>query len=260
MSAAPRRLLRTGPVSTCWEVGQGPERCYEKDYRVLWPWVLLRGLVRFNLPPLGAHAEARNIARLARAGVAVPRVLALERRWRPDPLRLGLWSESRLRLAPMPGRSLEHLLPAWRAARAWRRRRALARALGALVARMHAAGVFHRDLYVCHVYHDEASGALGLIDLARAGRRLLWRRRWRIKDLAALWYSREHDLYTRADAVAFLRAYLDLPPRGPGARLPAHARALVRAVRRKAARMGRRARRRGDTPRRAPTMARRDGR
>jgi hypothetical protein len=62
-----------------------------------------------------------------------------------------------------------------------------------LTAKMHAAGVHHRDLYLCHfmVRADGDSFQMRVIDTARVAR--MWnpltRSRWIVKDLAQFWYS-----------------------------------------------------------------------
>jgi heptose I phosphotransferase len=65
--------------------------------------------------------------------------------------------------------------------------------LAGLVARFHEAGFFHRDLYLCHLFvaAGEASALQPtLIDLERVGHGRWWlRRRWFVKDLAALLHS-----------------------------------------------------------------------
>jgi hypothetical protein len=63
-----------------------------------------------------------------------------------------------------------------------------------LAARLHNAGVHHRDLYLCHFLARGAENGpveLRLIDAARvrALPRVFMRRRWVIKDLAQFWYS-----------------------------------------------------------------------
>jgi hypothetical protein len=60
--------------------------------------------------------------------------------------------------------------------------------------RLHAAGLHHRDLYLCHfmVKLDDGDGVdVRLIDTARVARLTnpLTRRRWIVKDLAQFWYS-----------------------------------------------------------------------
>jgi heptose I phosphotransferase len=65
-----------------------------------------------------------------------------------------------------------------------------------LAARLHAQGLHHRDLYLCHFFvaaTDDASSApqLRLIDAARVRPlpTLFTRTRWIVKDLAQFWYS-----------------------------------------------------------------------
>jgi hypothetical protein len=62
-----------------------------------------------------------------------------------------------------------------------------------LAACLHAAGLHHRDLYLCHFFVDEqdAAAQVRLIDAARVRRLPIWplRQRWIVKDLAQFWYS-----------------------------------------------------------------------
>jgi hypothetical protein len=63
----------------------------------------------------------------------------------------------------------------------------------ALAARLHNAGLHHRDLYLCHFFAKIQGDTvdLKLIDAARVKRLPGWplRHRWIIKDLAQFWYS-----------------------------------------------------------------------
>jgi tRNA A-37 threonylcarbamoyl transferase component Bud32 len=67
----------------------------------------------------------------------------------------------------------------------------LTRRLVELVARLHAAGLVHRDLYASHVFAADAAGGLelSLIDLARVFAPRRRRFRWFVKDLASLKFS-----------------------------------------------------------------------
>lgn len=65
-----------------------------------------------------------------------------------------------------------------------------------LAAKLHAGGLHHRDLYLCHFFAKLDGGGAGavdvkLIDAARVARmnNFLTRWRWVIKDLAQFWYS-----------------------------------------------------------------------
>ena len=128
--------------------------------------------------------------------------------------------------------------------------------LARLVARLHEAGWCHRDLYLEHVLvrrAPEPAGPLSgppagplagppagwglvLIDLgrARAGRAL--RRRWFVKDLAALLHSTPAAV-SRAARLRFLARYLDLRGLSGGAGGRAALRAWAEAVERKRARL-----------------------
>lgn len=62
-----------------------------------------------------------------------------------------------------------------------------------LAARLHRAGLHHRDLYLCHFFVkiDGEEVDLKLIDVGRVRRLPRWpfRNRWIVKDLSQLWYS-----------------------------------------------------------------------
>ena len=98
-------------------------------------------------------------------------------------------------------------------------------ALAGLVARLHAGGWYHRDLYLQHVVlaQDQDSGErLVLLDVGRARREASPRRRWLVKDLAALLHSTPDGVGPRA-RLRFLCLY-------------ARARGLARRERRRLAR------------------------
>jgi tRNA A-37 threonylcarbamoyl transferase component Bud32 len=111
---------------------------------------------------------------------------------------------------------------------AWSDRREIIRQLALLTLRLHDHGLFHRDFYLCHLFLTRnADGAIVLhvIDLARMIEQPRFRRRWQIKDLAALDYSAPRPLVTRADRLRFLYHYL------PSARhLKPEARRVIRDV------------------------------
>ena len=78
--------------------------------------------------------------------------------------------------------------------------------------RMHGAGINHRDFYLCHFHLDESSLAerplrCYLIDLHRAQVRECTPRRWRVKDLAGLYFSAMDSGLTRRDLLRFMHHY-----------------------------------------------------
>lgn len=89
-------------------------------------------------------------------------------------------------------------------------KRALIKALAVLVRRMHLLGLNHRDLYLCHILVKKDSynnWGIYFADLHRVDQRKKVGLRWRIKDLAALNYSSDKNLITRADRLRFITHY-----------------------------------------------------
>jgi hypothetical protein len=90
-----------------------------------------------------------------------------------------------------------------------RERRVLLAKLAALVARFHARGWHHRDLYVHHVALRDDDDEFVLLDLGRARRvRSRPRRRWLVKDLAAVLHSCPPSV-TRRERLELLARWLD---------------------------------------------------
>jgi tRNA A-37 threonylcarbamoyl transferase component Bud32 len=85
-------------------------------------------------------------------------------------------------------------------------RRRFAAKLGRLLARFHAAGFAHRDLYAKHVLLGPG-GEVTLLDWQRAVRRTRVSRRERARDLAALHATLPEHLAGRRERLVLLRAY-----------------------------------------------------
>lgn len=77
-----------------------------------------------------------------------------------------------------------------------------------VAARLHRAGLHHRDLYLCHFLSRE--GEIRLIDAARV-RKMPWltRRRWIVKDLAQFRYSGLEAGVGEEDLDAWLRLWAE---------------------------------------------------
>jgi len=177
---------------------------------------ILKNLFSLRLPVLGAGNEWRAIQRLESLGVATMRAVAFgERGHNPATRHSFIVTEE---LAPTI--SLEDLC------RDWPRhppepsfKRALIERVATMARRMHEGGVNHRDFYICHflLHTDPAPTpenlALSLIDLHRAQVRAETPRRWRDKDLAALYFSALDIGLTRRDLLRFLRVYFPRPLR-----------------------------------------------
>lgn len=169
---------------------------------------IFKNLVSLRWPVLGAGDEFRAARALSAAGVRVPEPVAYAERGNNPASRESFL----LSVAVEPNISLEDLATQWRQApprlaHRWR----LLMAVADMVARMHKAGVNHRDLYICHFLlrpdSFPAEPQLTLIDLHRAQVRASVPRRWLIKDLGALWFSAADAQPTRRDAYRFIRRY-----------------------------------------------------
>ena len=79
-----------------------------------------------------------------------------------------------------------------------------------LAAKLHHAGLHHRDMYLCHFFaRPQEAGDLRLIDAARVKRLPGWpmRQRWIVKDLAQFWYSTLKLPINDAQREAWLQRY-----------------------------------------------------
>ncbi len=93
------------------------------------------------------------------------------------------------------------------------RRKLILEGIGKVAGRLHRAGWVHRDLYLCHffpVFEQDGGLRVYLIDLQRMFRPPRTRfPRWRLKDLAALYYSCV-EFHLRQDEMRYIwNAYFD---------------------------------------------------
>ena len=197
---------------------------------------IVKNLMQFKIPVLGAANERRAIAALTAAGVPTMSVAAYGRRRSWDPAR----EESFLITEEIADAvNLEDFSKPWAAeSPAFSLRLAAIRALADSASAMHRAGINHRDCYLCHYLlpaatpRDAKSLTLRVIDLHRAQIRRRVPRRYHIKDLAGLMFSAFDSGLTRRDALRFLRRYCGRPLRREFAENGSFWRAVDRAARR----------------------------
>lgn len=163
--------------------------------------------------------EAENLRELGELGLPVPRALG----WCEE--RGGWGGRSAMWMQRVEHTSTLRQLAERDPAAALERRSELAR----LVARLHVAGWYHRDLYLEHWI--VAAGRLVLLDVGRARRETTPRERWLVKDIAALLHSCPAGIRAFA-RLRFLALYLEA--RGVQDRSLRHAfaRAVVAKARR----------------------------
>ncbi len=204
---AARRTLRTEVA------GRG---YFVKIHRGIGWAEILKNLLTLRLPILGASNEWQAIRRLKQLGVDTMHGVAFGQRGANPATRHSFIITEAL----APTISLEDYC------RDWPSRpppvllkRALLRRVAEMARRMHAAGINHRDFYICHflLHLDPAPTAanlkLSLIDLHRAQIREKTPDRWRNKDLTCLYFSALDIGLTRRDFLRFLRLYFNRPLR-----------------------------------------------
>lgn len=217
--------VRTGPDGArhTSRFERGGRRFYLKVHTGVGWREILRCWLQGKCAIVDARPEALALTRLAELGLAAPRLAAWGVRGR-DPAR---------RVSFLVTESLEESEDLAEALARTphppvRFRQALAREVGRIAGRLHAARLAHQDLYLTHFRlrrHADGSFALFLLDLHRAYVASSGRRRWQRKDLAALRYSTLALPVTRADCARFFAAYR--------AELASTGRAAERALRRR---------------------------
>ncbi|HRL91987.1 MAG TPA: lipopolysaccharide core heptose(I) kinase RfaP [Pseudomonas sp.] len=177
---------------------------------------IVKNLLTAKLPVLGAEQELRAIERLTSAGVATMTAVAFGARGRNPAAQHSFIVTEEL----APTTDLEQLSLSWlQQPPEPRLKRALIAEVAKMVGGMHRAGVNHRDCYICHflLHTDKPVAAddfrLSVIDLHRAQVRTTTPRRWRDKDLAALYFSALDIGLTHRDKLRFLKGYFQLPLR-----------------------------------------------
>ncbi len=182
---------------------------YLKRHRGVGLTEILKNWLVGKRPILGARNEYEACRHLQAHGLTAPRVAAFAEDDAPAPVRgsfvltdeLADYEDLKvktLRWLDAPPTLLE-------------KRRLLMR-VADFARRFHAAGLVHRDFYLCHLLeHPNHELELGVLDLHRA---LIFDEipsHWRLKDLAALLYSSLDLPVSRRAWLRFVRVYTGRP-------------------------------------------------
>lgn len=164
-------------------------------------------LLHEDAPRSPGRREFENLAALREDAIAVPRPLAWveEQRAANHPALGGRRRRSAVVMERVTHRRT--LRDALEEAEGGAERAELLAALGLATSRLHGAGWYHRDLYLQHFVLADDAGELVLLDVGRARRESAPRRRWFVKDLAALLHSAPTTV-TRAERMRFLDTWL----------------------------------------------------
>jgi tRNA A-37 threonylcarbamoyl transferase component Bud32 len=195
-------------------------------------WLTVRGCKSF------ARLEVAAAMELAAEGIAVPKLVSYGEQW-------GALFEKRSFLVTekIPNAdAIERRLPDYfdepPTRENLRLRRGFIARLAKFIKRFHQTHYRHRDLYFSHIFCDD-EGRFFLIDLARAFKPAVLAQRFRVKDLAQVYYSAPGRYFSKTDRLRFYVAYAGWR------KLTAEDKAVIRRVTRKAERMARHAKRHG---------------
>ena len=151
-------------------------------------------------------ADFKSAAQLSQAGINTPKTIAYGQQ-------RGIFFEKRsfIMTEQIPdAESLERKLPecfsAPATAEKLRLKRDFIARLAAFVKKFHQTSFRHRDLYLSHIFHSHTA-RFYLIDLARAFKPILLPERFRIKDIAQLYYSAPGSAFSKTDRLRVYYAY-----------------------------------------------------
>ena len=169
---------------------------------------IAKELASLRKPTLSALAEKRAIEAVTRLGIPTMTVAGYgERGSNPATLQSFIATEE---IADAP--TLEELTAEWpRTPPSFGRKQQLLRTVADIARRLHEHGVNHRDFYLNHFRLQ--GERLFLMDLHRAQLRASIPRRWRVKDIGALYFSAADIGLTRRDLFRFMRLYSAKPLR-----------------------------------------------
>lgn len=154
-----------------------------------------------------AISEIEPAARLSQAGINTPKTIGYGQKW-------GLFFEEQsfsITEKIADAESLEKKLPDCFLGQPTKenlqRREDFIAKLAGFIKKFHDTGFRHRDLYLCHIFVNK-NQEFFLIDLARAFKPRFLADRYRVKDLAQLYYSSPGKYFTRTDRLLFYFNYL----------------------------------------------------
>ncbi len=173
---------------------------------------VVKNLISFRLPVLGADREWNAIHRLQKAGVDTMNGRAYGEKG-ANPLRRHSFIITE---DLTPTISLEDYCAAWLIQPPiFKTKQKIIGRIASMVKTMHAVGINHRDCYICHFllhlpFNEQSEDfKISVIDLHRAQLREQVPVRWRNKDLTGLYFSSLNIGLTSRDILRFLKLYFD---------------------------------------------------
>jgi heptose I phosphotransferase len=190
-------------------------------------WLAAKG----RISCAGLDVKAAN--ELTAAGINTPKTLFYGEQWGAFFEKRSFIITEEIRNAESLERKLPNFFSGSVAVEQLKLRRDFIARLADFIKSFHDTNYRHRDLYFSHIFYGN-DGVFYLIDLARAFRPILFGRRFRVKDIAQLYYSAPAKYFTRTDRLRFYLNYT-----GRQGRLTRKDKAFIRRVIKKARQMAR---------------------
>ncbi|MCK5697464.1 MAG: lipopolysaccharide core heptose(I) kinase RfaP [Gammaproteobacteria bacterium] len=174
---------------------------------------IIENLIRLRLPVLGAKDEYLAIKQLERLNIDTMCIAGYALKGHnPARQQSFIITEDLINTI-----SLEDFCGSWHIQPPhFKLKYALIQKLAHISRTLHNNGINHRDFYICHFLMDISNGMehineqtlkLSLIDLHRAQLRENTPERWRVKDIASLYFSAMNIGLTQRDLFRFMKAY-----------------------------------------------------
>lgn len=166
---------------------------------------IFKNIIQLRLPVISAKNEWKALQRLSEIAILAPKIIAYGCNGKnPATLKSFLITE-----ALPESISLEDLCKN-KIPRSLKYK--LIDEVATIARRLHAEGINHRDFYLCHFLVDGVEWKKGkiklyVIDLHRAQSRKQVPTRWKIKDLAGLYFSSKGMSLTKRDFFRFIKTY-----------------------------------------------------
>ena len=155
-----------------------------------------------------AVADFEPVNELATAGINTPKTICYGEQWGAFFEKRSFIITERIPNAESLERKLPDCFNAPATAENLKLRRNFIAQLAAFVKKFHETKYRHRDLYFSHIFYGD-SGNFYLIDLARTFKPNLFAERFRIKDIAQVYYSAPGRYFSNTDRLRFYFAYRD---------------------------------------------------
>ena len=176
---------------------------------------IVKNLLTLKMPVLGASQEWNAVEHLHKVGVDTMEGVAFgEKGLNPLTRKSFIITKD---LAPVI--QLDHFFVSEEGKQlSYAKRQAIIERVATMLRTMHRSGLNHRDCYLCHfLLHTPLENIenlrISVIDLHRAQIRQSVPRRWRDKDLIALYYSCLDLKFSNKEVLRFMRIYFDKPLR-----------------------------------------------